>query len=412
MKLLHTSDWHLGQSLSQFDRSFEHAQFLAWLLDTTAAEKVDVLLIAGDVFDNSNPSAASQSQLYQFLTQARTRLPRLNIVMTAGNHDAPARLEAPAPFLALLDAVVIGLVGRSGEAIDLERIVVPLKDHDGQITAWCIAMPFLRPSDLPRIEGAVDQYAAGIAALYAQAYVIAIAKRRPGQAIISMGHCHISGSKESKDSERRIVIGGAEALSKDIFDPNISYVALGHLHRAQKIDGDPTRRYCGSPLPMSLSEIEYPHQVVLVELAGEAVISTREILIPRSVQLLCVPEVAAPLADVLMQLQALQLDDLPEAQWPYLYVRVLLGQPEPDLRTQVQAALLGKPVRLVRIEIARPLSGELPAPPLSIDEFTGLNPAVYFARLYNHRYVKDPPAAIMAAFIELVNSAVNSDART
>ena len=113
-----------------------------------------------------------------------------------------------------------------------------------------------------------------------------------------------------------------------------------------------------------------------------------------------------------MQLQALQLDDLPEAQWPYLYVRILLGQPEPDLRTQVQAALLGKPVRLVRIEIARPLSGELPAPPLSIDEFTGLNPAVYFARLYNHRYVKDPPAAIMAAFIEWVNSAVNSDAHT
>ncbi len=102
VKLLHTSDWHLGQSLNQFDRSFEHAQFLAWLLDTLVAEQVDALLIAGDVFDSSNPSAASQSQLYYFLTEARKRLPRLNIVMTAGNHDAPARLEAPAPFLALL----------------------------------------------------------------------------------------------------------------------------------------------------------------------------------------------------------------------------------------------------------------------------------------------------------------------
>jgi exonuclease SbcD len=412
MKLLHTSDWHLGQSLSQFERSFEHTQFLAWLLETLVAEQVDVLLIAGDVFDNSNPSAASQSQLYQFLTQARKRLPRLNIVMTAGNHDAPARLEAPAPFLALLDAVVIGLIGRSSEGFDLERIVVPLKDRCGQVAAWCIAMPFLRPSDLPRIDGALDQYAAGIAALYAQAYAIALSKRSPGQAIIALGHCHISGGKESKDSERRIVIGGAEALSIDIFDPNISYVALGHLHRAQKIDGNPTRRYCGSPLPMSLSEIEYRHQVVLVELVGEEVVSTREIHIPRIVKLLSVPEVAAPLADVLMQLQALQLDDLPEAQWPYLYVRVLLSQPEPDLRSQVQAALLGKPVRLVRIETSTPKSSALSAPLMAIDELPNIAPTEFFERLFLHHYGKKPPDEIMAAFAELVDTAKHNGART
>lgn len=92
MKLLHTSDWHLGQSLNQYDRSFEHTQFLAWLLDTLEAEKVDALVIAGDVFDSTNPSAASQAQLYQFLTQARQRVPHLGIVITAGNHDSPGRL--------------------------------------------------------------------------------------------------------------------------------------------------------------------------------------------------------------------------------------------------------------------------------------------------------------------------------
>jgi exonuclease SbcD len=89
MRLLHTSDWHLGQSLNQYDRSFEHARFLGWLLDTLEAEKVDALVIAGDVFDSTNPSAASQTQLYQFLTQARRRVPHLGIVMTAGNHDSP-----------------------------------------------------------------------------------------------------------------------------------------------------------------------------------------------------------------------------------------------------------------------------------------------------------------------------------
>jgi exonuclease SbcD len=89
MRLLHTSDWHLGQSLNQFERSFEHARFLGWLLDTLEAEKVDALVIAGDVFDSTNPSAASQTLLYQFLTQARRRVPHLGIVMTAGNHDSP-----------------------------------------------------------------------------------------------------------------------------------------------------------------------------------------------------------------------------------------------------------------------------------------------------------------------------------
>ena len=433
MRILHTSDWHLGQSLSQFDRSFEHAQFLAWLLDTLVAEAVDVLLIAGDVFDSSNPSAASQSQLYQFLTAARKRLPRLNIVMTAGNHDAPARLEAPAPFLALLDAVVIGLIGRADpehdSAVDLNRIVVPLKDHTGQIAAWCIAMPFLRPSDLPRtddlsrtadlpsIDGAVDPYAAGIAALYSQAYQIALSKRSAGQAIIALGHCYISGGTASKDSERRIVIGGSEALSVNIFAPGISYVALGHLHLAQKIGGDPTRRYCGSPLPMSFSEIDYQHQVVLVELAGERVVNTREIRIPRSVALLCVPEIAAPLAEVLAQLQALSLPEVPEAQRPYLLVRVLLDQPEPELRAQVQASLAEKPVRLVRIETLRLQGGaQQAAPQLSVDELSSLAPAVFFTRLYQHRYGAAPPEEILKAFTELVafsqeTGPLDSDAR-
>ena len=415
MKLLHTSDWHLGQSLNQFERSFEHTQFLAWLLNTLVVEQVDVLLIAGDVFDNSNPSAASQSQLYHFLTEARKRLPRLNIVMTAGNHDAPARLEAPAPFLALLDAVVVGLIGRnngddngddSGASIDLNRIVVPLKDAAGQIAAWCIAMPFLRPSDLPRIDGAVDQYGAGIAALYAQAYAFAETKRVAGQAIIALGHCHINGGAVSKDSERRIVIGGVEALASDIFAPGISYVALGHLHLAQKIGGDPTRRYCGSPLPMSFSEINYPHQVVLVELAGAAVTDTREIHIPRSVGLVCVPQVAASIDAVLAQLQAIASSDLPEAQWPYLLVRVRLTQPEPDLRAQVQAALLGKPVRLVRIETSTQQSAELtPAPLVAIDALSAMAPAGFFERLFQHRYGTCPPEAIMTAFAELVDSA-------
>jgi exonuclease SbcD len=415
MKLLHTSDWHLGQSLNQYERSYEHAQFLGWLLGTLQAEQVDVLLIAGDVFDNTNPSAASQTQLYQFLTEARRRVPHLGIVMTAGNHDSPGRMEAPAPFLALLDACVVGQTGRGAEGIDFGRIVLPLKNRAGAVAAWCIAMPFLRPADVPRVEGAADAYRAGIEAIYAQAYAYALAQRQPGQAIVALGHCHITGGQVSLESERRIVIGGAEALSDQVFDAGIAYVALGHLHLAQKVGGSATRRYCGSPLPMSFSELDYKHQVVLVELDGEAVGSIRELLIPRSVELLRVPRHAAPLAEVLAALQSLELAerlrDAPQEQWPYLQVRVQLSQPEPSLRLQVEQALADKPVRLVRIETSTLRCGASASPQFSIDELGTLQPADYFERLYQHRFAAPVPDDLMAAFAELLNTPTEVGAR-
>lgn len=421
MKLLHTSDWHLGQSLNQYERGYEHAQFLAWLLDTLEAEQVDALLIAGDVFDNSNPSSAAQAQLYQFLTEARRRVPSLAMVMTAGNHDSPGRMEAPAPFLALLGAHVVGQPRRykeedgqgagAGEGTDFSRLVLPLTNRAGTVAAWCIAMPFLRPGDVPRVDDAADPYMAGIAALYAQAYAYALQRRGPGQAIIAMGHCHVTGGQVSVESERRIVVGGAEALPASVFDAGIAYVALGHLHLAQQVGGDATRRYCGSPLPMSFSEVDYPHQVLLVELEGEAVARTRALRIPRSVALLRVPPQPAPLPEVLAALQQLQLPDAPEAQRPYLLVRVQLSQPEPQLRAQIEAALMDKPLRLVRIETSS-LRGDaaVAAPGLSMDELGQLQPTDYFERLYRHRFGEAVPADILGAFTELLSTPADHEA--
>lgn len=404
MRLLHTSDWHLGQTLHQFERSHEHSLFLGWLLDTLVTEQIDGLLIAGDVFDNSNPSAASQAQFYGFLTEARRRVAHLKIVVTAGNHDSPGRLEAPSPLLALLDACVVGQTTREGDEIALDRLVVPLADRDGAVVAWCIAMPFLRPGDVPRVEAAADPYTAGIAALYRQAFEHAWRKRMPGQAVIALGHCHLTSARVSEDSERRIVIGGAEALSADIFDPQIAYVALGHLHLAQRIGADPTRRYCGSPLPMSFSEIDYPHQVVVFDLQGEAASHIRELRIPRAVELLRVPRQPASLEQALRELQALNPPLRSEAEWPYLQVRVQLSQPEPGLRAQVEAALVGKPVRLVRIETSYAKNSAIAtAQAVSVDELNSLAPADFFDRLYQNRFGAAPPAEILAAFTELVD---------
>ena len=244
MRLLHTSDWHLGQTFHNFDRDREHELFLGWLLDTLAAERADALLVAGDIFDNANPSAKSQEQLYRFLSEAKRRLPDLGIVLIAGNHDSPARLEAPSPLLDAFGVRVVGPARDGGGEFDPERLLVPLARGGGGIAAWCLAVPFLRPADLAASENndalelAEDDYVRGVRRLYRRVLEAALARREPGQALIALGHCHLAGGAVSEDSERRIVIGGSEALPAGVFDPELAYVALGHLHRAQCIGGD------------------------------------------------------------------------------------------------------------------------------------------------------------------------------
>lgn len=412
MRLLHTSDWHLGQTLHDFDRSYEHEQFLAWLLTQIEVEAPDALLIAGDIFDTANPSALAQHQFARFLTAARERAPALSIVVVAGNHDSPGRLEATRPFLELFDATVVGQVNRHGaDTFDLDRLVVPLKARDGEVRAWCIAMPFLRPGDVPRVEGAEDAYLAGVAALYQRALTHAQARRQPGQAIVAMGHCYMAAGKASESSERRIVIGGAEALPADVFDAGIAYTALGHLHLAQQVNGQGNLRYSGSPLPMSFAEIDYPHQVVCVDLEGETARDIRPIRVPRSVDLLRVPKAHAPLDEVLAELADLDLSAyamLPPEAHPYLEVRVRLDAPEPGLRARIEAALADKPVRLARIDpTSHRAEADSGRPTVSLSDLEKLEPEQVFERLCAQRIGPELEgretvmAALRGAFAEL-----------
>ena len=406
MRLLHTSDWHLGQTLHQFERTYEHAQFLAWLLDTLEQEQIDALLVAGDLFDNANPSAAAQRQLYQFLTEARRRLPQLSIILIAGNHDSPVRVEVPEPFLQLFEATVIGQVNHLANGkVDLARLVVPLKDTHGIIRAWCLAIPFLRPADVPRVTYAQNAYAAGAEVLYQQAYDYACQLRQPGQAIIAMGHCYMQGGQASQESERRIVIGGAEAWSADWFAPDIAYVALGHLHLAQKVGGQAHIRYSGSPLPMSFAETAYTHQVIRVDLEGEQVQAIQPIQVPRFIELIQLPKQPADLATVEAALRQLDLPNVAEAQWPYLMVRLLLDMPEPGLRMRIEAALAGKPVRLARIEVKNSQGAVQDVPLLSLDELQLLEPSEIFQQLYQQKYASEVPPAMLEAFAELLLAA-------
>jgi exonuclease SbcD len=426
MRLLHTSDWHLGQSLHNFERHYEHQRFLDWLLETIVSEQADALLVAGDIFDNANPSAASLRQLYTFLQQARARAPQLDIVVIAGNHDSPGRLEAPGPLLEVHGTTVIGYPHRDAEGnIALERMLVPLTGKDGAVAAWVLAVPFLRHGDVPRQAAAPagaaidatpgadatdaapptaqpDPYLAGIAELYRQALELAAARATDGQAIIAMGHCHMVNGTMSADSERRIVIGGTEMLPTGIFPPPIAYAALGHLHLAQQVGPHAHIRYCGSPIPLSFAETNYPHQVLRIDLDGAQVHEITPLPIPRAVQLLRIPDKPALLDDVLAALAALELPDAPAEQQPLLEVRVRLAEPEPGLRARIEAALQGKPVRLAKIETSSAARHSFDEAAVSLDQLASLQPDDIFKRLYQQRFGSDAPPEQLAAFAELV----------
>jgi DNA repair protein SbcD/Mre11 len=404
MRLLHTSDWHLGQNFFGFSRQYEHQQFLDWLLVTLKQQSIDVLLIAGDIFDTANPPSSAQQQFYNFLCAAKLSIPHLQVVIIAGNHDSPTRLEVPTPFLAAFDMVVIGQVNRQQQHIDLEKFVIPLRNAQKQIEVWCLAVPFLRPSDVPKVENADDAYLEGIATLYAQVTELARSQKQAHQALIAMGHCHIVGGQISQDSERKLVMGGVEMLSSTIFSADTVYVALGHLHLAQAV-GSEHIRYSGTPLPMSFSEIHYPHQVMMIEINNGKLQTMTPLLVPRSVPLQRIPPEPQPIEQVLALLEAQDWpSSTPDYLQPYLQVRVLLDKPEPSLRSKIEQVLENKGVRLVKIESSYKGREQNQEPAfLSLEEVQKIQPDEVFLRLYQQKYGNPPDTALLNLFRDLLN---------
>jgi len=349
MRLFHTSDWHLGQNLHGQERDFEHASFLTWLLARLAERKPDVLLIAGDIFDTVNPPVRSQERLYDFIVSAHEQNPHLTIVMIAGNHDSGSRIELPAPLMRRLRTHALGRVLWLDDGVlDVDRLLLPLTNAKGKVLGWCLALPFLRPAEVtgPALG---DSYLRGIGQVHEMLIAAANLKRKKGQSLIAISHAHMAGGSVSEDSERSLIIGNAEALPASLFGESITYVALGHLHKPQRVNGEDRIRYSGSPIPLSFSEIGYQHQILEIECEGDTLASVRPLLIPRAVNLQRIGP--APLADLLLQLKDLpDIDLLADIdRQPWLEVRVRLDEPLPDLRNQIEAVLENKAVRLVRI---------------------------------------------------------------
>ncbi len=260
-RVLHTADWHLGKTLNDQPRDEEHLLFLNWLLKIIDECAVDVLVIAGDVFDSANPPQLAQSRYYDFVSQLHKDT-NCSLIVTAGNHDSPLQLEAPRQVLQALDTYVVGFLPEDPTS---RLIVLPSSKNPRLVIA---AIPFLRDRDLRKGYAGQDandiQQAliTGITKRYEETAEAAAKWSEKGVPILATGHLTVTGASKS-DSEREIHIGGLGDVSTDVFPDIFSYVALGHLHRPQKPDNSVC--YSGSPITLSFSEANDTKEVQILD---------------------------------------------------------------------------------------------------------------------------------------------------
>lgn len=276
MKILHTSDWHIGKQLHKFDLKADLDLFFDWLINYMASNAIDVLLVSGDVFDQANPSQAAFKQYYDVLK----RLLQLDckVVLTGGNHDSSAVLNAPAELLSAFDITVIG-----GATETLAEMFVEIEKNEEKLVV--AAIPFLKDRDL-RKSVAGESYATKIEQIKAglQAYFSKVnayyQEHYQNAAFIVMGHLYVQGSQIS-ESERDIQIGNQAGVDAHLFEDIPDYVALGHIHKPQEVSAAGHIYYCGAPIALSFSEKEDRKQVNVITINNQKLSDVEIVRIPK-----------------------------------------------------------------------------------------------------------------------------------
>ena len=262
MKILHTADWHIGKKLHKHDLYADFDLFINWLCSCIQENKIELLLISGDVFDLANPSSEARKQYYKALLKLRNL--DCSIILTGGNHDSPAMLDAPAEILRELDMHVIGCLRE-----DLEECVIPVKGRSGEVELIVAALPYLRDADLRSAsdgnsyEDRLEAIRMGIQNTFSSAADICNSKF-PNVPALAMGHLYAAGV-ETSESERDIQIGNQAAFQASQFGEYYNYIALGHIHKPQKVNALVPTYYSGSPIPLSFSERKDEKRILIID---------------------------------------------------------------------------------------------------------------------------------------------------
>jgi DNA repair protein SbcD/Mre11 len=401
MRILHTSDWHLGQKLVNQSREAEQQMALEWLLSVIEAEQPDVLLVAGDVFDAHNPPQIAEEQYYSFLAKLKNTACR-HVVIIGGNHDAPAKINAPKGLLRALDVHVVG-----GATDDIQDEIVALRDKDDRCVALIGAVPFLRDRDFQFAAGEspaerTQRIRAGIADHY-QRIAEHMAHWPDADAVprIAMGHLFAKGASATEE-QQNIYVGDLENIAADQFSEVFDYVALGHIHRAQTIGKQLRIRYCGSLIPLSFSENKDQKGVLVADFGADGRLATvRDVSAPDFRRLMTL---RGSLSELQTKLALLSETNTPLPTW----VEIVLEDATlpPGVDQLLRASIAGQPGQILKIRRSRTslaLDEQTP-----VEELGHLTPEeVFMQRCESKGYSPEDTAVALQTFRELRESVMS-----
>ncbi|MEZ8280948.1 exonuclease subunit SbcD [Vibrio splendidus] len=349
MKILHTSDWHLGQNFYNKSRKNEHERFLQWLLEQVTEHDIDAIIVAGDIFDTSTPPSYAREMYNKFVVDSNKI--GCQLVLLGGNHDSVSVLKETQQLLKYMGADVIPNTNE-----DHATQVVELKGKNGDVEALVCAIPFIRPRDVLTSQAGVTgverqkQLGDAIKQHYQSVYDAAVEKRATFEnsehmPIIATGHLTAMGVQQS-DSVRDIYVGNLDGFAADGF-PDADYIALGHIHRPQVVAKREYIRYCGSPIPLSFDELKSQKQVCVVEFVeGERTIS--QLPVPTFQPL---AEIKGDLSEIESQLN--QYIGLDSEQSVWLSIEVQAQDYLSDLQERMRALTEGLNVEVLQLRRAR-----------------------------------------------------------
>tara|TARA_R110002110_G_scaffold150258_18_gene341985 strand:+ start:4097 stop:5299 length:1203 start_codon:yes stop_codon:yes gene_type:complete len=278
MKILHTADWHLGHRLHEQSQIEEQVLFLNWIKDYIIDQKIDILLISGDIFDTGVPSNQSLEMYFSFLMKLNNTTCR-SVIITGGNHDSPGTLNAPKH---ILNALSIKVVGKATENIEDEVFEIDVNGEKVIIGA----VPYLRDGDIRRavagesFDELTDKYKTALINHYKASAEQCKLINTTNATVIAMGHLFATGGSVS-DSEQNIYVGTLGHIGAEDFPTYFDYIALGHLHRPQIIGGNDKVRYSGSPHILSFSEVNYDKKIIVLTIKDNKINDIKEDVVPR-----------------------------------------------------------------------------------------------------------------------------------
>lgn len=373
MKILHTSDWHLGHTLYNFDRNQEQQYFLSQLANIVAEEKPDVMVVSGDIYHYSAPAAATQRMYTEAMLQIHLACPEMTIVVTAGNHDSSSKLEIDSSLWHHFGVKVVGNIERTQEEVNLEKHIIEVKNNE-ELKGYVVAVPHVYPQNFPILDTETPRELRQ--AHFFQALLDEVEKINSQHLpVVLMAHLSIEGSDRSGHDES---IGGIEYVPLNALGKGYDYLALGHIHCPQDIKGSDHRaRYCGTPLPVSFDET-YPHSVSIIEIEKDKAPEIRTKEIENPIPLVTLPHTPIAFEDALKL-----LEEYPEETPAYIRLNVLIKDYlAPDCNERAANAVKGKACKFCYIKTNREQSSaENQLKHISIQEMQQMSP-LEIAKLY------------------------------